>query len=431
MSLNQFITEMLNIKQEDIAELIPITQSDGAVIIKIKLMNKIATCPYCNKKIKNHGYYQRKLLHSTLVNRKCTILYLQRRYRCTECEFTFHENNPFVNTNENITYETKINVLKDLKWTESTYTNVAKRYHLSKAQVIRIFEKHVNIPRKPLPMVLSIDEHYFPESSYASLYCCVLMDFETGEIVDILPDRKKSYLIHYFSTVKNASYNFDNHTSELNNVKYISIYLFDNYRNLAKTYFSHAKICADSFHVLKHLTENFRAVRLRCRRCTEDPLLFYLINKFKFVFNHTTFLDNTPKYNKMLKQYVNYRDIRDFLFNKFPELGPAYYLKEEYINFNEIITSKDKAADLDRLITLFENSNIPEYNQFYILLKNWREEIINSFAQINGKRINNSFIESKNRQLGKLINNANGFTNFKRTRNRILYCLNKNDNFTI
>ena len=39
--------------------------------------------------------------------------------------------------------------------------------------------------------------------------------------------------------------------------------------------------------------------------------------------------------------------------------------------------------------------------------------------------------ESKNRILKKLIINANGFRNFKRTRNRILYCLNKYDKFTL
>ena len=33
--------------------------------------------------------------------------------------------------------------------------------------------------------------------------------------------------------------------------------------------------------------------------------------------------------------------------------------------------------------------------------------------------------------MSQLIINANGFRNFKRTRNRILYCLNKYDKFTL
>ena len=39
--------------------------------------------------------------------------------------------------------------------------------------------------------------------------------------------------------------------------------------------------------------------------------------------------------------------------------------------------------------------------------------------------------ESKNKEVGRLIFSANGFKNFKRTRNRMLYCLNEEDTFNI
>ena len=100
------------------------------------------------------------------MNRKCTIIYNQRRYYCPTCEFSFHENNPFINTKENVTLETKVNVLIDLKDGGVTYTLIAKRYNLSVTKVQNIFDKHVDISRKTLPRVLSIDEHYFPSSSY-------------------------------------------------------------------------------------------------------------------------------------------------------------------------------------------------------------------------------------------------------------------------
>ena len=131
---------------------------------------------------------------------------------------------------------------------------------------MRIFDKHVNIPRKPLPRILSMDEHYFPASDFDSLYCCLLMDFETGELVDILPDRKKSYLIHYLSNIKKDSFDSVSLKSELSNVQYLSIDLYDNFRSISKTYLPKAIICADSFHVLQHLTKDFHDVRLRCRR---------------------------------------------------------------------------------------------------------------------------------------------------------------------
>ena len=431
MSFNQFITQMLNIKEEDLEEIIPINQSDGTSILKLKLKDKSPVCPCCGGKVKIHGYYTRRLTHATLVNRKCLIFYQQRKYICPDCELTFHEPNPFINTKECLTYETKINILKDLKWPEVTYSFVAKRYGLSKTKVIRIFEHHVNIPRKPLPAVLSMDEHYFPESNYESLYCCLLMDFQTGELVDLLPDRKKSYLIHYLSSIKKDTFNDSTLKSELDNVHYLSIDLFDNFRDIAHIYFPKAIVCADSFHVLQHLTKDFRDVRLRCRRTTSNPLLAYLLTKFKFVFHHNVNLDNLPRYNKRLKQSVNYRYIRDMLFTAFPVLRQAYDLKEYYIAFNESSSLETARDGLSKAINAFADSGIPEYDEFYTLLVNWTEEIVNSFTVIDGTRINNSYIESKNRQLEKLLYNANGFTNFKRTRNRILYYLNKNDWYTI
>ena len=68
----------------------------------------------------------------------------------------------------------------------------------------------------------------------------------------------------------------------------------------------------------------------------------------------------------------------------------------------------------------FEDSGIEEYDEFRKMLENWREEIINSFTVINGRRINNSYMESKNRVVGRLIFSANGFKNFKRVLSIVL-----------
>ena len=429
MSLEQFITDLLNVKADDIQEIYHLKQSDQSLILKVKLKRHLLTCPYCGKKLNIHGYYTRKLTHSTFANRKCSIHYMQRRCKCENCEITLHEQNPFSSLRESITHETKINVLTDLKYPEATYTSVASRYNLSTTQVIRIFDKHVNIPRKSLPEVLSIDEHYFPESDYDSLYCCLLMDFITGEIVDILPDRKKSYLINYFSRIKHDTLDYTTTKSELNNVRYVSIDLSENFRSIAKTYFPKATICADSFHVIENLNRCFHKVRLKCRMATDNPNYKYFLVKFRFVFYHKTFLDNTPRYNKRLGEYINYRGIRDLLLAEFPELKVAYELREFYLELNSNCSIAEAPYKIDKAISLFADSGISELDEFHNLLLNWREEIINSFTIINGKRINNSYIESKNRLLKKLISNANGFTNFKRTRNRILYSLNKDSSF--
>ncbi|MCR5795483.1 MAG: ISL3 family transposase [Solobacterium sp.] len=386
-------------------------------------------CPYCGNTLVSNGFYKKKLTHSTLVNRSCMIIFHRRRYICRNCECTFSEPDPFASKGETITHETKINVLKDLKESSFTYSLAAKKNNISVTKVIQLFDKHVSIPRKQLPEVLSIDEHYFPASDFDSLYICILMNFKDGTIIDVLPDRKKDYLISYFGNIRNDTLDEKSGRSELSNVRYVSIDLYEPYRDIARTYFRRAVICADSFHVLEHLVKAFRDVRLRCRRNTQDENIQYLLTKFKFIFDHGHELDNTAQYNKRFRRYMNYRDMTEILFERFPDLKKAYDLKESYITFNATCSKKDAPEKLAEQIAAFADSGIPEYIEFYNLLINWNTEIINSFSIVDLRRINNSYIESRNRQIEKLFLNANGFTNFKRTRNRILYCLNKKDSY--
>ena len=429
---NKFITNILNVDDKDIDSLDCIDDSNGNLTLTIKLLRKESdVCPACDKPGRIHGYNTKKLNHSIFANRKCIIIFKQRRYKCVDCDLTFSESNPFSKRNEKITHETKINVLKDLKRTNVTYNQVAGRYNITATEVQRIFDKHVNIEPHALPEALSIDEHYFPNSDYDGLYMFIMMDFRTGELIDIYPDRKKSYLISKFSAIKNRTYNDKTHTSELSRVKYISMDLNDYYRQVCKLYFPNAIICADEFHVIKNLNDYFDNVRKRCRRNCDSDLYIYLLTKFECVLSVDADLDNIGKYNRKLGRYINYRGIRELIFEAFPDIRIAYELKEDYISFNRTATLNNAEIELEKLIEAFKNCSIKEYKAFSSLLINWEKEIVNSFIVIEGKRINNSFIESRNRQIGSLIYNANGLSNFKRTRNRIMYCINKNDTYSI
>lgn len=431
MSLKKFTIDILNIEPEKVEEIETVDSKNDELQILITLKRDQFTCRDCKSKLKIHGYTTRKMIHSTLVNRKCVICYRQRRYYCPNCEITYVEKNPFSFTKEGITTETKINVLKDLKYVTNTYSAVAARFNISITKVQNIFDRHVDIARKPLPEVLSIDEHYSPESNHDSVYICILMDFNSGEIIDILPDRKKNYISSYLTNIKLNTLDEKTKISELDNVKYISIDLYENYRDIAKTYFPKALVCADQFHVLKNLTECFKQVRLRCRRSTEDEDIEYLLTKFKFIFNHGQNLDNKARFNKRLNRYINYRQIMELLFERFPDLEKAYQLKENYITFNTYSNINDAKDKLVEQIKAFGECEIKEYVSFYNLLINWNQEIINSFTIINGRRINNSYIESRNNNIERLLYNAYGYTNFKRMRNRILYCLNKDAKYKL
>lgn len=426
---DDFIIRVLNIDADSIKDVNATSDDNGNLSIEVKVNYSDVKCPVCKGSIIVHGYNQKKITHSIFNNKGCLILFNQARFKCKKCDLTFSQNNPFAKRNEKVSHETKLNILNDLKRAANTYSYVSIKNNVTATEVQKIFDKYVDIQRHKMPMALSIDENYFPESDYNSLYMCIFMDFETGEIVDILPDRKKDYLISYLSNIKNETLDDKTHLSELNNVKYVSIDLNDVYREVAKTYLPKALICGDPFHVIKNLNFFFNKARLRCRQHTDDETLVYLLTKFDFVLYHNTDIDNEAKYNKRLGKYINYRGIRDYLFEAFPDLKKAYELKEEYMYFNANTKLINAKEELSKIVEKFGNCNIKEYVSFYNLLINWFDEIVNSFTIVNGKRINNSYIESRNKNIETLMFNANGLINFKRARNRIMYCINKTDTY--
>ena len=79
-------------------------------------------------------------------------------------------------------------------------------------------------------------------------------------------------------------------------------------------------------------------------------------------------------------------------------------------------------------------------------LINWKQEIINSFTIVGAeykveadkgqvvvwnKKVNNAIIENRNKIIKCIKNNANGYTNWLRFRNRVMYVLDPDATFSL
>ena len=109
------------------------------------------------------------------------------------------------------------------------------------------------------------------------------------------------------------------------------------------------------------------------------------------------------------------------------ELSKAYELYHEYIRFNntDYTDTVKTLNDLNEIINDFKLSGINEFVEVANTLNNWKAEIVNSFIKYKGIRISNGPIEGRNSLVKKILKIANGYSNFKRFRNRAMYCLNK------
>lgn len=430
--MNHFIIKLLDLKEEDLDSIDSIShmnQVDFFITLKVK----DHVCPKCGSfthSIKD--YKTRKLKHKILIPFNSTIFYHQRRYRCKVCGATFIEKNPFTGNRYVMTPTTIINILNDLKPYTSTYSSIAKKYGVSVSTVIDIFDKHVQIPRKKLTEILCWDEFYFNRHAKKK-YAFMIMDFKKKYIIDIVESRWNNDLYDYFFHIP---------LNERKNVRYIIIDMYKNYKLICHVFFKNATICIDPFHVMKKITDSLNALRKRIMRTYQDnqkdseeyKLLkrrYYLILK-----NKDDLKDDDYKYDDILNAHVTESYVAERILKINSSLDKAYKIKEEFISFNDETPETfkgrmEKEKELNSLIKRMMISDITEMIDCAKTLKNWKEEILNSFIWYEGRRLSNGPIEGKNNYIKKIISNANGLSNFKRARNKFIYSQNLYEKYTI
>lgn len=428
-----------------------VIRKDDGMHIAVTLRRIPAPCPACGcTTARVANYVDKTIRHSILSTGPCFIDYHARRFRCPSCGKTFYEHSPFTFDGMKISAATVFNVLQDLKNPHETFSSVADRYHISATEVIRIFDAHVSIPRKKLPEVISIDECYaLPNDE--SKYICVLLDFRTQQIIDILPSRKKKDLVEYFSKISRT---------ERLNVKITSADLWFTYRDISHMFFPNAHHAADRFHILQEFSKSFSGVRIRCMNQSKRikdhfekerrtrPLApdeasafdeakqkYYLLKKFNWIFHSRSDEISNPnarkKYNTVMREYLNLYDIHLRILESYPELDEASILMDELYAFYESNDIDGAAENIDSLIKDFRTSSVKEMVHFAGTLAQWKNEIINSFELVEGKRVNNSRIEGVNKKIKQIKFNSNGYRSFERMRNRILYCINSEAHYVL
>lgn len=380
-----------------------------------------SSCSNCKSNdLSNVGTKNVTVKYASAIEDNITLILHRRIFKCNECGHYNIERNPFTISKVQTSIQKEIKILQELKSETATFTSIAKKYNVSPTFVMNLFDKKVDISRQKLTPVISFDEIYSKKISKNS-YCFIIYSPQLKKVLDVLPSRRKDDLRISFKKIPE---------SERKSVKYVSIDLYDNYRELSKIYFPNAKICADSFHVIKNLNKFFNNIRIKVMNSLsflkkEKSNMYWLFKKYwkLLLKNRETLSYDTIRVSKS-GTYLTPRSIIDYMLSLSSELKLAYELKEEYLTFNSCTTLENAREWFDELILKFQNSNISEYVDFWKLLKNWHEEILNSFNTLNGHRISNGPIERANRTIKTILRISFGSRNFPRIRNRIMFVIN-------
>lgn len=472
-----FICALFNIQTNNLLHVNCIRDTtNGNTSIHITLKPTHPPCPICGcpaPYIKD--YYTRVINHSVLSNTHTLLYFRDRRYLCTHCHKSYFDLNPFVEDCFHHSLLTTKLILEDLKNPNTTMRSIADRYHLSATTIANVFDAHVDIGRKKLPKFLSIDEVYAFKSN-KSKYICVLLDYQKKVPVEILPSRTYDDLRRFFSSIP---------LEERELVSVFSTDMWDAYRTIAKRYLPNSIIIVDHFHIIQECNKRLDRIRLDIQKSFERKSdEYYLLKKFHWVLfkNDEVLLDSNKKkkYNRKLRRYLNYHDIKCLLQDSHPQLEMAINLKDALCMFydtikilenttssneaktvpelkvkydgsitqrsrklhNEarkynnkrILTKEQAMKELEELITNYRECTLIEFSSFASTLNNWKDEIVNSlkvYTELDKKTMSNALIENRNKIIKNVKRTSNGYTNWRRFRNRLMYTLDPNSTYSL
>jgi len=126
------------------------------------------------------------------------------------------------------------------------------------------------------------------------------------------------------------------------------------------------------------------------------------------------------------KRFISENQMLEMITSIDIDLHDAWVYYHQYRRFNESSFSTVETYNaLFEIINDFTLSEIPEFVSLASTLSNWKQEIVNSFELFDGFRVSNGPIEGRNSLVKNILKLANGYSNFTRFRNRVMYCLNK------
>ncbi len=443
----------LNLPNDGMIKIDKVEEMNNVKYVHISRIAQNTYCDICGCKMHSKGIYTRKVNHQILQdNTKLYLIVHQRKWRCTNpaCNQYMNESFPFLIPYSHSSTLVPLLVLEAMKDLNRTTASIARQFNLSDTQVHDIFTAYVDLSRLELPEIISIDE-VFIDISEKEKYALVIMDFKTGEIIDILHNRWEKTTAQYFYKIP---------LEERKKVKYIISDAYNSYMDYPKKYFPNASSILDSFHVSKQLisklNEYVNKVLKRYKEKDEKKLKekndknnldnktikdsqeVILLRSYRWVLlkNRDEINYSTKKhYHHLLGMNVDTATIE----KKFLELDPSFKklrnLKEMYIDFNHTFfeTYEETAIEFDKLIAIFEASDQYIFRDFADTLKKYYKEILASLTVVEVKRrtqdeqtkyysrLSNGPMESFNRKPKDYKRNARGFSNFDYTRNRILW----------
>lgn len=407
MSINNYILNLLNIKDENIYILTNNFQNKVIKGKNYKIIEGILTynpdfCPKCGCINESHndiikwGFKRNCKVKIPKISNCYSLLILHKqRFLCKNCNNTFIAETTLIDRNKNISNNTELQINLELMKKQSE-KDISERLDVSVSKIDRKLNEissHTVLRHPILPESMNWDEFKATKDTKGKM-AFIITDNDKGNIFDINDSRKSKDLEKYFKRYSKQ---------ERDKVKHISTDFYSGYIYLAKKLFKNADISIDRFHIVIQAYNALNSTRVKLCYKT-NPYYNKLKDYWKLIVKNENELSEEKKYSKHFKKEISQKKIVQFLINTDSTLKATYECYQGIIN-----SLKDKDFNKFKSIVKYQNKNVsPKMKQALKLYDENIKYIENSFKY----DINNGIIEGTNNLIKCLKRIAFGYRKY-------------------
>ena len=351
-----------------------------------------------------HGFKTSNIKLPKISNLDTYLSLKKQRYLCRHCNSTFILNTNIVDNHCYVSNNTKhsiaINATKKL-----SECDIASNHNVSHSTVNRIINSYydsVKLYRNHLPENLCFDEFKSVKNADGNM-SFIFCNADTGEIIDIVEDRRLNSLLKYFKYFSRES---------RSKVKNIVVDMHMPYITVIKQLFPNANIVTDRFHTIQLISRSLNKTRIKVMN--QDKVNYRKFKRYwKLLLKARDKLDY-GEYRKYtcFHNLMREVDIVDYLLDQNKELKATYYFYQDI--YYSIRT---------RNINEFKRQINKEYNN----LSNYMETSLKTLIQHQGYIINslkekysNGVLEGINNMIKTIKRIAFGYRSFYHFKARIM-----------
>jgi transposase len=360
--------------------------------IKLETSSPPSACPHCGcvANLYKHGNREHICMDLPIHGKRVGLLIKRQRYKCRECNKTFWERiDHTIDEKRNCTKRLLSYIEKQSL--KRTFVSISEEVGMDEKTIRNIFRDYINrleeTVRFETPHWLGIDEIHLIKPR------CVITNIEERTLIDLLPNRNKETVFNYLFRLPDKE-----------RIVYVTMDMWQPYRDAVKAALPKATIIIDKFHVVRMANQAVETIRKQLREG--------LSSKQRRGLMHDRFI--LLKRNKELSEME--KITLDLWAKNHPTLGIAYELKESFFDIWESKNRQMAVLKYHNWKAKIPNDLRHAFEPLTKAMKGWENEIFAYFDQ----RITNAYTESLN-SLIRVINRLGRGYSFDVLRAKILF----------